>query len=429
MNSQNQDRDSFGYGWSQYNSSYVPPNGYQSIYKAFQYQSAQTLQGSSIQGKFSTYEGSGYLYEMRGQLSYIQGNLTLLKEMNWIDRQTRAIFVEFSVYNPNINLVMVSTILIELLSSGSILITPRFDALNLFGLSSLGGIFTLIEYLVIIAFMLFILYFMIKEIRLMLKGGFNEYVSYFWSYIEWSIILTAWISFAMFIIRFSNANKVLSFFKETGGYGYIKLQTVNNCNQTLTFSLGLCASFGTIKFLKILRFNRSISHLGKTLEICFMELASFSLIFFLIWVAFVQLMYLIYGANILGYATFINSMETAFQIMLGKINTNEVMISNPVLTPIIIAAYNMAVVYLSLNIFISIIIEAFEKVRAKDKENLNEFDFYKHVALKMKRVFKQESKPHLKNLEYKDHLSVLPKRINDIINFFLRVNSLVYFLF
>ena len=54
MNSQNQDRDSFGYGWSQYNSSYVPPNGYQSIYKAFQYQSAQTLQGSSIQGKFST---------------------------------------------------------------------------------------------------------------------------------------------------------------------------------------------------------------------------------------------------------------------------------------------------------------------------------------------------------------------------------------
>ena len=99
------------------------------------------------------------------------------------------------------------------------------------------------------------------------------------------------------------------------------------------------------------------------------------------------------------------------------------------MTPIIIAAYNMAVVYLSLNIFISIIIEAFEKVRAKDKENLNEFDFYKHVALKIKRVFKQESRPHLKNLEYKDHLSVLPKRINDIINFFLRVNSLVYFLF
>ena len=100
MNSQSQDGNIYGYGWSQFNSSYLPPNGYQSIYKSFQYQSANSLQGSPIQGKFSSYDGSGYLYEMRGQLSFIQGNLTLLKEMNWIDRQTRAIFAEFSVYNP-----------------------------------------------------------------------------------------------------------------------------------------------------------------------------------------------------------------------------------------------------------------------------------------------------------------------------------------
>ena len=50
--------------------------------------------------------------------------------MNWIDRQTRAVFAEFSVYNPNINLVMVSTILVEFLSSGSILTSAKFDLLN-----------------------------------------------------------------------------------------------------------------------------------------------------------------------------------------------------------------------------------------------------------------------------------------------------------
>jgi hypothetical protein len=108
----------FGFGSTQFIQNYTPPFGYQAMYNSFQYKNADTLQGSPIQGKYDTYDGSGYVYEMRGQLSYIQGNLSLLKEMNWIDRQTRAVFVEFSTYNPNINLMMVTTILIEFFSSG-----------------------------------------------------------------------------------------------------------------------------------------------------------------------------------------------------------------------------------------------------------------------------------------------------------------------
>jgi polycystin 1L2 len=413
LNSQSQDLNIYGFGWSQFNSSYSPPNGYQSIYRAFQYKSAEALQGSSFQGRFNTYDGSGYLYEMRGQLSYLQGNLSLLKEMNWVDRQTRAIFAEYSVYNPNINLIMVSTILIEFLSSGSILTSTRFDPLNLFGLSSLGRVYALIEYLIVLLFMLFILYFTIIEMRSMIKRGIREYFCDFWSIIDLSIILSALISFAMYIIRLNTASQVLSFFKETRGYGYIKLQTVNNCNQILTFAL------------KMLRFNRSISHLGKTLRICIGELVSFSFLFFITWISFVQLMHLIYGSQIEGYASILKSAETAFQIMLGKINTSDTMMSNPYLTPIIIAAYNMAIVYFSLNIFVSIIVEAFDRVRTEARENPNEFDFYTHVAHKWNCLFRKE--PPSDNLpkptEYKDHLNILPRRINDVINYVFRVNK------
>ena len=393
------------------------------MYQAFQYQNSDALQGSSFQGKFTTYDGSGYLYEMRGTLNYLQGNLTLLKKMNWLDRQTRAIFAEFSVYNPNINLVMVSTILIEILSSGSILTSVNFDTLNLFGLTSIGGFFALIEYLVVLICLLFVLYFMGIEIRSLIKLGFKEYLSDFWGFIEWSIIITAWISFVMFIVRLYSASQVLMFFKQTAGYGYIKLQTADNCNQVLTFSLGLCSTFGSIKFLKILRFNRSISHLGQTLKICLSELTSFSIIFSIIWFAFVQLMYLIYGSNIEGYSTIVKSMEIAFQIMLGRISTSETMMAEPILTPIVIAAYNTAIIYFSLNIFISIVIGAFDKVRAAAKENPNEFDFYTHIAYKMKRVFKKKSafQNLQKNKEYKDFLTILPRRINSIVKYILRV--------
>jgi hypothetical protein len=166
--------------------------------------------------------------------------------------------------------------------------------------------------------------------------------------------------------------------------------------------------------------------LGQTLKICFGELLSFSCIFFVVWIAFVQLMYLIYGSHIKGYATFINSMETTFQVMLGKIDTRQTMMSNPTVTPFIIAAYNMAIVYIILNIFISIVTEAFVVVRGEAKKNPNEFDFHSHLAFKLRNFFPQKSTsenlPSQKG--YKDFMSILPRRINGLINYILRV---IYF--
>ena len=79
-----QDNANYGFGWSKFDSTYTPPYGYESIYAAFQYKTAESLRGSSIQGIYDTYDGSGYLYELRGKLSYIQGNLSLLKQMNCV---------------------------------------------------------------------------------------------------------------------------------------------------------------------------------------------------------------------------------------------------------------------------------------------------------------------------------------------------------
>ena len=215
------------------------------MYNSFQYKDAEQLQGLPIQGRFDAYEGDGYVYEMRGQLSYLQGNLSLLKKMNWIDRQTRAVFAEFTTFNPNIRLVMVSSILVEFLPSGSILTTARFDPLNLF--SETGRDLFSFKTVCEILFLIFVVYFMLSEIKESLKIGVKKYMTEFWNYVELAIIISAWISFGMLVMRMKTAQEVLDFFKQTGGYGYIKLQKVNESNETLIFSLGLCASLSTLK--------------------------------------------------------------------------------------------------------------------------------------------------------------------------------------
>ena len=249
-------KENFGFGWSQFNQSYTPPSSFQLIYDSFQYQDWQTLQeSSSSQGQFNSYDGGGYVFALRGSLSFLQGNLSQLQQLNWIDKNTRAVFAEFSAYNTNINLVMVASILVEFLESGAILMSAKFQPLNLFGEIGTQASFKLILLIVLIAF---IAYFMLVQIREAINKETKEYLTDFWPFIEWSIIVTAWISLIMSALRLNAANNVLSFFKATQGYAYINLQQVNQYNQLLTFSLGLCIFFSSIKFLKLLRFNNYI---------------------------------------------------------------------------------------------------------------------------------------------------------------------------
>jgi hypothetical protein len=424
LNDESHLTESFGFGWSQFNKNYSPPFGYQAIYNSFQFKDGETLQGSTINGEFNSYDGGGFVYEMRGKLSYIQGNLSLLQKMDWIDRQTRAVLAEFSSYNPNINLLMVATILVEFLPSGSVLVTPRFDTLNLF--SDIGG---LISFRIVceLVFFSFIIYFTFVEIIECLHAGFKCYLMEFWNLIEVSIIITADISFIMTLLRFISANDVLDFFKTTRGYGYIKLQKVNEYNQTLTNSLGLCASIGTIKMLKMLRFNQHISILGITLKRCFIELASFSCVFFIIWISFVQIMYLIFNQNLEGYLSITKSMQSALEIMIGKLSATQFLQSNSILGPIIISAYCSVILFFALNIFISIILESFDNVRREAKMDPDKFGFLGHILEKFKDLFKKsdKSKP---STHYKTHLDLLPEQVDQIIDILITVFNFFFYL-
>ncbi len=415
-----QDNTNHGFGWSQFYPTFTPPNGYESIYDAFQHKTAQTLQGSQIEGIYGTYDGSGYLYEMRGKLSFIQGNLSLLKQMNWVDRQTRAVLVEFSAYNPNINLVMVSTILVEFLASGSILTKANFEPLNLFGESGSLISFKTISELIFLAF---IVYYFVIEIREMINADIKEYLSEFWSYIEWSIIITACISCMMILKRLRAAQEVLDFFKQTAGYGYMKLQTVNDCNQILTYSLGICAALGTIKFLKMLRFNRHIAYLGMTLKICLHELVFCSMAFFLIWLAFVQLMYFIYNNDLQGYASPIKSMQSAFITILGKFDAKQFLYGkSTILGPFVFASYNIVMLTFVMNIFVSIITDSFDKIRhdAKDHPEKYDVDIHKYLSQKWRELcFKATSKrkpPIVTHENYIDYLAGFNIQTNRLID-------------
>jgi hypothetical protein len=104
-----------------------------SIVNAFKYKSSDQLDTYTYVGDHGVYDSGGYVYEFRGSLSALRTNLSLLHRLKWIDQQTRAVIIQMSLYNPNIQMFTSVTFLIELLSAGGIFPSARFEPFQIQG--------------------------------------------------------------------------------------------------------------------------------------------------------------------------------------------------------------------------------------------------------------------------------------------------------
>lgn len=71
------------------------------------YQTEEELDGSGHWGLISSYGGGGFVQDLALNREASLAIISELKQNLWIDRGTRVVFVDFTVYNANINLFCV----------------------------------------------------------------------------------------------------------------------------------------------------------------------------------------------------------------------------------------------------------------------------------------------------------------------------------
>ncbi len=127
--SSNEEKHSYQPGWS----NETVGNYSSSIQQAFQYATSEDLGTDSYVGNHGSYEGGGYAYEFRGRLSDLQSNLSQLHQLGWIDNRTRAVIIQFTLFNANTQLFTSVILLAEILSTGGIYPTARFEPVSFYG--------------------------------------------------------------------------------------------------------------------------------------------------------------------------------------------------------------------------------------------------------------------------------------------------------
>ena len=340
-----------------------------SIDQAFKYRADEELDTYSYVGNHGSYDGGGYVYDMRGRLIDLRSNLSKLHQLGWIDNRTKVVIIQLNLYNPNSQLFTFVTLLAEYLLTGGIETQTRFQPFN-FNLAFT----TPFQLICSIIYIIFILYFMFVQIQSFFRFKF-ACLKHFWFYVDLGIIACSWTSVAIYMWRYREAKRIGNLFEETNGYAYINLQLAVYVNDVLTCLLGFCCFFASIQFIRLCRFNPRLSLFTQTLKNVSKELLSFTMMFSIVFMAFIALFYLLFASTMWHCSSVFQTAEMLFEMILMKFDATELIDASAFLGPFSFTLFIFIVVFVCMSMFLTIINDSFRHARENGNDHGEIFSF------------------------------------------------------
>uniref|UniRef100_A0A3Q3LYW7 Polycystic kidney disease 2-like 1 n=1 Tax=Mastacembelus armatus TaxID=205130 RepID=A0A3Q3LYW7_9TELE len=357
---------------------------------AWTYHTEKELNGSAYWGLLATYTGAGYYQDLSRTKEESAAMLTELADNLWLDRGTRAVFIDFSTYNANINLFCVIRLVVEFLATGGAIPSYQIRTVRLIRYITHWDYFILGCEMV---FCVFILYYIVEEI-LELRIHKLSYFNSIWNILDIVVILLALVAIIFNIFRTIKVDQLLdSLLVNPDIYADFEFlafwQTqYNNMNAVNLF-------FAWIKVFKYISFNKTMNQLSSTLGRCAKDIMGFAIMFFIVFFAYAQLGYLLFGTEVQSFSTFVKCIFTQFRIILGDFDFDAIDRANRVLGPIYFVTYVFFVFFVLLNMFLAIINDTYSEVKeelSSQNDELHITDIIKQSYMKtfMKLKLKKE---------------------------------------
>lgn len=126
----------------------------------FAYKTEEELEGSNHEATIATYSGAGYVQNLGKTQNESLEVITYLFNKLWITRGTRVVFVDFTVYNANINLFCAIRLIVEFPATGGAISSWDFRTVKLIRYVTIKDYFIMACELI---FVLFIFYYIVEE--------------------------------------------------------------------------------------------------------------------------------------------------------------------------------------------------------------------------------------------------------------------------
>ena len=314
-------------------------------------------------GIHSFYSGGGYVANLGYDDSTARRILKDLVHNGWIDRQTRAILVEFSKFNVATKLLVDATLYFEMLPSGFLETSMRIPVIPM---AKSESAFTEVYMVNILLFAFVLGYYLVTEcVRVYrLKCA---YFNSIWNGLEMLQIVSAVLVLATSVERERQTVQVLQKL-EANPFAPVSFHDALLWFEIENYLICITVTTVTLRFLKLLKFNSHIIVLFQVVRKSFKPILSYAVVFCVIFTAYGHAGFLLFGKDAYMFSTIHRTIASQFLMCLGdSVSRSKLENTHIILTRLYVESLIFITMAILINMFVAILNDAYSDSTSLDE--------------------------------------------------------------
>mmetsp|Transcript_1293 Transcript_1293/g.2883 ORF Transcript_1293/g.2883 Transcript_1293/m.2883 type:complete len:692 (-) Transcript_1293:678-2753(-) len=325
----------------------------------FQYTAPDPLQGVGVAGEIGDYPAGGFFMQMSSNSTKALAKLANYKANNFIDIQTRAVALTFSIWNSNLDQYSANQILFELPAVGKIRTRVTTLVLTQRVLTIFGGVTAadMVANVMDIVVLLFVLWYIAEEL--------SEISIERWGYLEdgWNIM--DWINMGLLLTAYTIR---MTAYMEVGNVGTLgEKETAANADEAFTNLQGVANKTDMARLINainaVLLWGKCVKYVGffpyvhflfNTIKESMAYFAYFIIIFAIIQIGFVISFVVSFGDVLEELNGVAAGWLYTIRSVCADIDVLPIYDRDAVVGAIFILLYYIVVILVAINVFFSI---------------------------------------------------------------------------
>ena len=338
----------------------------------WEYKTDKQLGGYDSWGRFAIYSGGGYVANLGYNERTANRIIDDLITHDWINRQTRAVITEFSLYNPSSNLVAVMSYYYEVLPSG---FAGTFKSYELLPLSATDSQAHNTYLMFAFLFALLLVCYFVTECIKICRQKCSYFISV-WNWLDMFQILSASLALLLQWMRSKEAAKTFKTLKENP-FVPISFHQALFMFDVENIVICMASVIATLRLLRCFYFNPQVIIFSSTIRRSFRSVASFFVMFVVLSLGHAHLGVIAFGHSFFMFSSIQEAIVSQFLMLLGSnIPIHELKDTSPIVGRLFLFTFISTTIVILGNMFISIINDNYASSLAeKDGEDLELAEF------------------------------------------------------
>jgi len=316
-----------------------------------------------------TYEGSGYEFYLDISSSGDAETWRTLYDATWVDFGTRMVSLDFTIYNPSIDMLVWGSHVTEFMPSGDVIPTFHYRIFDEWkylrvwkGEDDDAKTWTLLVVEMLMYF--YAITYLWEEIREMFYWGAKNYFSSIMNITE-LFNLAVFFNAALFrYLAFEKLGEIEGTFADDNSF--VDIRTFGTYSQVALNLLACNALISFCKLFKYLHFHRGITQFADTIGEACIDITVFIVIMLVVIISFALSFHIAFGHVSRSYMDFPEALFTLFKSTMGQFTIREIQTVNSsgrYLGPFLFISFIVVNIFVIMSMLYAMVHLSFKHVR------------------------------------------------------------------